>query len=173
MEFKYITTSELLSKGISYFNISKMVEEGSLIRRNKSLYENTYYEGDENDFIDVNAYIPNGVIALLSAARYYGLSTFLPDAAEVALNRKSKVSTMPQRPAVKILYYSKKRMGLGLTNVMILEKKIPIFGIEKTVADVLSFRDKVGIEEATEVLKSYLHRPNRNLKKLYSLLLFH
>jgi hypothetical protein len=43
---------------------------------------------------------------------------------------------------------------------------IQIYDIEKTVVDIISFRNKIGIEETKEILKNYLGRPERNVNKL-------
>ena len=42
-----------------------------------------------------------------------------------------------------------------------------IYDMEKTVADILFYRNKVGIEETKEVLVNYLARKERNLNKLH------
>jgi len=42
-----------------------------------------------------------------------------------------------------------------------------IYDIEKTVVDVVSNRNKVGIEETKEILTNYLARQDRNINKLY------
>ena len=34
--------------------------------------------------------------------------------------------------------------------------------------DIIYYRNKVGIEETSEILKNYLKRNNRNIDKLYS-----
>ena len=39
--------------------------------------------------------------------------------------------------------------------------------IEKTVVDVLYYRNKVGIEETREILRNYLSRKERDLVKLH------
>ena len=67
-----------------------MEEHGQLHRINRTSYENFSYTGDENDFINGAAYVPYGVICLMSAARYYGLTNFLPDVVDVAIDRKKK-----------------------------------------------------------------------------------
>ena len=42
-----------------------------------------------------------------------------------------------------------------------------IYDIEKTVIDIIYYRNKVGIEETREVLTNYLARPDRDLVKLH------
>ena len=38
-----------------------------------------------------------------------------------------------------------------------------IYNVEKTVVDAVSYRERIGIEFAGEILRSYLQRKNRNL----------
>lgn len=87
---KYYTTSELKDMGYSYYKMGRMEESGQLYRINRTTYENLSYRGDENDFINAAAYVPDGVICLMSAARYYELTNFLPDVIDVAIDRKKK-----------------------------------------------------------------------------------
>lgn len=80
----------LKNMGYSYCKISHMKENGQLYRINRTTYENLSYKGDENDFINAVAYVPDGVICLMSAARYYELTNFLPNVIDVAIDRKKK-----------------------------------------------------------------------------------
>ena len=123
---------------------------------------------DENDFFSAEAYVPNGVICLMSAARYYGLTNFLPDAVDVAIDRKKKVSTLPEWPELRIFYFNPARMDIGVTEVIEDGNKFHIFDIEKTVVDIIYFRNKIGIEETSEVLKNYLKRKDRQIDRLYT-----
>jgi hypothetical protein len=60
-EKKFFTVQELLAFGFSYYKINKLVEHGYLIKRNKKLYENTSFAGEESDYSTVAAYVPNGI----------------------------------------------------------------------------------------------------------------
>ena len=54
--------------------------------------------------------MPDGVICLMSAARYYGLTDYLPDAVDVAITRKKKVSTLPDWLEIRLYYFNPDRM---------------------------------------------------------------
>ena len=41
-----------------------------------------------------------------------------------------------------------------------------IYDVEKTVCDMIFYRNKLGFESAIEVLKNYVKRPDRNINKL-------
>ncbi len=164
---KFITITELKEMGYSYYKIGQLEKDGILHRINRSTYENLSYQGDENDFFSAEAFVPNGVICLMSAARYYNLTNFLPNAVDVAIDRKKKVSTLPDWPEIKIFYFDSTRMDIGVTEVDEDGNKFHVFDIEKTVVDIIYYRNKVGIEETAEVLKNYLKRSDRQLNRLY------
>lgn len=165
---KFITTAELKDMGYSYYKIGKFEKDGLLLRVNRSTYENLSYKGDENDFFSAEAYVPKGVICLMSAARYYELTNFLPSSIDVAIERKKKIVTLPDWPEIKIFYFDAARMDLGVTEVREGENVFHIFDIEKTVVDIIYYRNKIGIEETAEVLKNYLKRQDRQIDRLYA-----
>ena len=131
------SVDELKKAGYSHYKINQLVEDGTLLKLNKKYYENTEYNGEESDFYYVQAYAPKGVVCLMSAASYYNLTTFRPDSVDVAIQRKAKISTMPDWPVLSVYYYADDR-----------------------------FREKVGIEETKEILVNYLRRKDRNLNRL-------
>ena len=163
---KIFSMQDLKSKGFSQYKVNKMVSEGALIKLNKSYYENTAYRVEESDFYYTEAYAPKGVICLLSAAVYYQLTTFIPDAVDVAIPRKAKVSTMPAWPQLNVHHYTDERHELGVTMVREGKNEFLIYDIEKTVVDIVYYREKVGIEETKEILVTYLQRKDRNLNRL-------
>lgn len=164
---KFIKIAELKDMGFSYYKIGRLEEDGNIKRINRSTYENLSYNGDENDFFSAEAYVPNGVICLMSAARFYGLTDFLPDAVDVAIARKKKVSTLPDWPEIRIYYFDPIRMEIGVRKIREGDNIFHIFDIEKTVVDIIYYRNKVGIEETSGILKKYLGRKNRNIDRLY------
>ena len=159
----FLPVSDLLSAGFSYYRINKLVEEGKLIKLNNKMYENTTYSGETSDFEAAFAYAPRGIICMMTAARSYGLTTFLPDAVDIAIERNMKVSTLPDWPSINIWYFPEKRYSSGITSITDAAGEYPIYDVEKTVIDILYYRNKVGIEETKEILKNYLARSDRNL----------
>ena len=157
---------ELKDKGLSYYKINQLVKQGILIKLNKKYYENTNFDGEESDFYYAYAYVPNGVICLLSAAVHYNLSTHRPDAIDIAIPRKARVSTLPEWPELKIYYFTDERFSVGAEIIEVGKNKFRIYDVEKTVVDIVFYREKMGVEETKEVLNNYLHRKDRNLNKL-------
>lgn len=164
---KIITTEDLKQWGYSHYKIKKLEEVGKLERLNRTHYENMDYEGEESDFYYAQAYVPTGVICLMSAAVFYNLSTSRSAEIDVAVSRNKRVSTLPKWPDIKLYYFGKERFETGVREVMDGENHFSIYDIEKTVVDIVYYRNKIGIEETKEVLKKYLQREDRNINQLY------
>ena len=164
---QFISIAELMDKGLSYYKIGKLVRDGKLKKLNNKMYENTYYEGEESDFAAAAAYAPKGVLCMMTAARYYGLTTYLPDSVDVAIERSMKIATLPDWPTLNVWYFPQNRYEEGLTAISDSCGEYKIYNIEKTVIDIIYYRNKIGIEETKEILKNYLEREDRNLAVLH------
>lgn len=157
-----IKIEELKKQGLSYYKINQLVEKGILKKLNKRYYENMNYTREVTDFSYIPAYILQGVICLMSAAVYYDLTNYMPHSVDVAIQRKSRVSTLPDWPNIDLYYYTDYRYNLGIEE----NNGIRIYDIEKTVVDIICYRERMGIDIAKEVLVNYLRRKDRNLNKL-------
>ena len=58
-------------------------------------------------------------------------------------------------------------METGTRRITDGENAFHIFDIEKTVVDIVYYRNKIGVEETAEVLKNYLRREERQVERLY------
>jgi len=161
-----LSIEELKAKGLTLYKINRLVDMGVLKKLNKKYYENTNFTGEESDYYYASAYVPNRVVCLLSAAVYYNLTSYIPSTVDVAIKRKAKVSTLPDWPEVKLYYYTDERFELGATVVADGKNSFRIYDIEKTVVDIVFYREKLGIEETKEILVNYLRRKDRNLNRL-------
>lgn len=147
------SVQELKEKGFSYYKINQMVDQGSLIKLNKKYYENTYFDGEESDFYYAYAFVPDGVVCLLSAAVYYNLSTYRPDAIDVAIPRKAKVSTLPDWPELNVCYFTDDRFDVGIETVKDGNNQFRIYDIEKTVVDIVFYREKLKLKRQRKFLQ--------------------
>ena len=164
---RFYSITDLQELGLSYYKINKMVEQHLLFKMNNKMYENATYSGEESDYAAAMAYAPKGVICMMTAARYYGLTNYLPDAVDIAIERDMKVSTLPKWPQLHFWYFPQKRYETGIVTEQDEGGEFRIYEIEKTIADILYYRNKIGIEETGEILKNYLFRDDRNLPVLH------
>ncbi len=96
------------------------------------------------------------------------LPPFFPDTVDIAIERKQRVSTLPEWPEIKLYYFDQARMETGVTEITECGETFRIFDIEKTVVDIIYYRNKLGIEETSEILRNYLKRKDRQIDKLYN-----
>lgn len=161
-----LSIQELKEAGFSHYKMNQMVDEKILRKLNKKYYENMCYQGKKSSFYYIDAYTPGGVVCLRSAAAYYQLTDDRPDAIDVAIQRKARISTMPQFPALIVSYYAEKRYTTGMETVREGSNSFRIYDREKTVVDIVSFREKVGMEETRNIVVRYLAQKDRNLDRL-------
>ena len=84
----------------------------------------------------------------------------------MAIPRKARISTLPDWPQMNVYHYTNERYELGIQKVEDGKNGFQIYDMEKTVVDIIFYREKVGIEETKEVLITYLQRKDRNLNRL-------
>ncbi len=73
---------------------------------------------------------------------------------------------MPDWPVLTVHYYADDRFEMGVETVQKGRNQFKIYDIEKTVVDIVFFRETVGIEETKEILIQYLRKKDRNLNRL-------
>ena len=156
----------LKSMNLSYYAINKLVENNILKKLNRRNYENLNYTGDFNEFVYVNAFFSRGVICLISAASYHELTTIIHQSVDIAIYKKDNVRILPEWPNVNIYYYSEKRHNVGIKKINVGNDFFYIYDIDKTVADIVYYREKIGIEETKEIIKNYLNNKDKNLNNL-------
>ena len=158
-----LSIRELKDAGFSYYKINQLVEEGHLRKLNKRYYENLCYQGEKRPFYYIGAYTPEGVVCLRSAAAYYGLTAAMPEVVDVAIPRKARISTMPEYPPLSVSYYADSRYETAIKTVREGNNSFRIYDKEKTVLDIVSSRDKIGMEEAGNIVAAYLRQEDRAL----------
>lgn len=165
-EKQYISRDELYKDGYTNYKINLYVQEGQLVPLNRKYFENTQYIGAFNEYYSVPAYCEKGVICLLSAATFHELTTSWPIVLDVAIPRKSRVPKSPDWPKMHYYLFSETRYNTGITTIIEGGNQFLIYDREKTVCDILFYRNKLGFEVAIEVLKNYVSRSDRDINKL-------
>ena len=69
-------------------------------------------------------------------------------------------------PVMQYYLFSGERYSTGIETIEDEHNFFRIYDPEKTVCDILFYRNKLGFETAMEVLKTYLQREDRDLNRL-------
>ena len=140
--------------------VVRMAQAGQLQKLRPGLYRPTKRGGwAHQDLADACLAVPEGVICLVSALSYHGLTTTIPAETWVAIPKTSWVPRMAF-PA-RFIRLEEGAHAAGVETIRIGGTKVRIYSKAKTVCDALRFRDKVGIEVAFEALKTFLRQGGR------------
>jgi len=96
--------------------------------------------------------MPSGIICLLSALRFHGLTTQSPYEIWMAIGHKARSPKKPGIP-IRITRYSGKSLTSGVEQHKIEGVSIRVYNPAKTVADCFKFRNKIGLDVALEALR--------------------
>jgi predicted transcriptional regulator of viral defense system len=144
---------ELKSAGIPRVYLKQLVDRGELLKTGRGLYVHAEAPLTENQSLaEVSKLVPKGVVCLLSALRFHGLTTENPVEVWIAVPR----GTRPPKsgvPALRVLRFSGELMTAGVESQVIQGVPVPIYSVAKTVADCFRFRHRLGVNLAVEALR--------------------
>ena len=139
------------------------VRKGEAVRIKNGVYADI--DALANTMVNIKMIIPGGTLCLWSAWSVYNLTTQIPNAYYVAIERTRKI-TLPDYPEFLLVYQSDSLLSIGATQKNVQGYDVPIFDIERSVCDAIKYRNKVGIDVMAEVLQTYLKRPDKNISRL-------
>lgn len=147
----------------SYREILREAKDGEIIKVRNGVYAT--FDALANGMIDIDAIVPDGILCLYSAWHHYGMTTQIPDAYYVAIERKRKVS-LPKAIDITLVYQKEDLLDIGRTTAIIDGIQVAIYNRERCLCDAIKYRNKIGINVMAEILNSYLSYPQKNLNIL-------
>lgn len=165
-------TDKLKEKGfVSTKNLSDWQEQqlqdavrkGEAVRLKNGIYADI--DALANTMVDIRMIVPGGILCLWSAWSVYNLTTQIPNAYYIAIERTRKI-VLPDYPEFQLVYQSDNLLSIGATRENVQGYDIPIFDMERSVCDAIKYRNKVGIDVMAEILQTYLRRPDKNISRL-------
>jgi predicted transcriptional regulator of viral defense system len=146
------------AKGIPRMTLRRLVEEGALTQPSRGLYQLANAEHSaEHSLAEAAKAAPSGVVALLSALQFHGLTTQTPHAVWMLMP--------PVR--LKIIRASGEALTAGIRHHRIDGVSVPITTPAKTVADCFKHRSKVGLDVALEALRDALRRKRATTDEIW------
>ena len=146
-------------------NLSAMVSQGLLEKISRGTYRLPGRPQENPDMVNVASRVPKGVVCLISALAYHGLTTQIPREVCLAAARGTEMPRLDY-PPIRLFRFSKEALVSGTETHIIEGVPVKIYSPEKTLADCFKFRGKVGLDTAIEALKIYLRRKNKDVNKL-------
>ena len=159
----YIRARDIKDNRPMYDQLLSEVAKGNVVRLRNGIY--ALPDEMAKTMVDVETIVPGGILCMYSAWAYYELTTKLPPEICIAIEKKRKV-TLPDYPPISLYYWSQTTIEIGVIQQEIEGYKVKIYDLEKYVCDAVKFRNKIGIDISSEVLKNYLKRPDKSLTRL-------
>ena len=162
----FIRTHEAFGQGIHRRTLYGLRDEGALISTTRGIYRLADMDiPAEINLVEVAKAVPNGVICLISALSFHGLTTQVPHEIWIAIERKTRKPKIIY-PPVRVIYYSNSPFQAGIGMHRIMEQEVPIYDAPKTVIDCFRWRNTVGLDVALEAARDYLKQRDASLAKL-------
>ena len=166
IETPVFTAAEARSAGIPSRMLAHFCKKGVIERVARGIYRGSQAEININfqweDLALTAISIPNGIICLISALCYYGLTDQIMRQFWIAIPHASK---SPKRPKTRIIRM--RNIELGQTTIQLKTTHLKIFDKERTVVDSFRYLSK---EIAIKALQNYLHRTSSSRPDLNKLL---
>ena len=149
---------ELREAGISAQTIARAVEDGEIERISRGIYQKRGAEIEENQILAEAAMrVPKGVIALVSALAFHGLTDQMPRRIWMAIGA-SDWAPVQSYPPLRIVRFTEPYLRQGVEHHVIAGVQVSIYSIPKTLADLFRNPRLVDRSVAVEGLRAALQQ---------------
>ncbi len=148
--------SEFVASGVTAATVSRLEREGAVARLSRGLYQlpdaplDTYHT-----LAEASKLVPKGVVCLVSAMAFHGLTDTVPPKVWMAIGQKDWKPTGAY-PPLRITRFSARELTTGVEVHRIEGIQVRIFGVAKTLSDVFRYRRVVGVNLGIEGLRAAL-----------------
>lgn len=150
--------SDALAAGISRRTLYAMRDEGLLTQLSRGVYRlASLPDLGAPDLVTVSTRVPEGVVCLVSALAFHGLTTQIPHAVDIALARGASAPRIDY-PPISVHWFSGNAFTSGVDTPTVDDRTIRVYSQEKTIADVFKYRNKLGTDVALEALRMWRAR---------------
>jgi predicted transcriptional regulator of viral defense system len=151
-----IRARDLAGAGIPRSYLQRLCERGILERVDRGLYR--LVDGpvtEHHTLAQVAKRVPHGTVCLLSALDFHGLTTQVPRAVWLLIDRHARVPKLSY-PRLEIVRASGDALEHGVMTRVVDGVDVRVTSPAKTVADCFRFRRHIGLDVALEALRDYL-----------------
>lgn len=149
---------ELREAGISAQTIARTLESGEIERISRGVYQKRGSEIEENQILAEAAIrVPKGVIALVSALAFHGLTDQMPRRIWMAIGA-SDWEPVQSYPPMRMVRFTERYLRQGVEHYMIAGLQVPIYSVPKTLADLFRNSKLVDRSVAVEGLRAAIEQ---------------
>ena len=161
-----IRTREALQAGIHPSILYALRDSGVLEQVSRGIYRLADTQPISSlDIVTVAARIPRAILCLISALAYHEITTQVPHAVSIALERGAEPPRI-EHPPVDVHNFSGESLTSGIEEHIIDGVAVRVYSPEKTLADCFKFRNRIGMDVVLEALKLYKERKSFDINEL-------
>ncbi len=150
--------AELHEAGVTAATVSRMERDGEVIRLSRGLYQLPDAALDvSHSLAEAAKRTPKGVVCLVSALAFHGLTDQLPRRVWMATGKKDW-APKPDGAPIRVVRFTESLLAEGVETYMIEGVSVKVFDVAKTVADCFRHRNKIGLSVAIEGLQETLRQ---------------
>lgn len=158
---------DLAGEGIQAEYLRRACDKGVIRKVGRGSYVLSQKEGNPGlDLAVVARAVPNGVICLRSALAFHGLGENPRNTVDVAIERRAARPRLDY-PSLRVARLGGPAFTDGVERHAIEGVKVRIYSLEKTLADLFKFRNKIGPHLAVDALRSALQAQRVRKEKLW------
>lgn len=148
---------DLASEGIQAEYLRRACDKGVIKKVGRGSYVLSQKEVNPAlDLAVVARAVPNGVICLRSALAFHGLGELPANAVDVAIERRAARPRLDY-PTLRVARLGGPAFTEGVEKHAIEGVKVRVYSVEKTLADLFKFRNKIGPHLAVDALRAALN----------------
>lgn len=149
---------ELDEAAIPRAYLQRLRDRGELVRVARGVYRLPDAPITElHTVVEVAKRVPRAVMCLLTALEIHELTTEVPHAIWIQIDRKDRAPSFT-KPKLEIVRASGQAREHGIETRVVEGVPVRLTTAAKTVADCFRYRRRVGLEVALEALRDYLRR---------------
>ena len=149
---------DFIAKDIDPETLARLVRSGQVVRPARGLYQLSDAPVDATHVLaEAAALVPRGIVCLISALQFHGLTLQMPSAVWMAIERTAWKPTISY-PPVRFVRFSGWAMTEGVERYPVQSRKLPITNPARTIVDCFRYRNKIGIDVAMEGLREGIRK---------------
>ncbi|MDZ7615529.1 MAG: type IV toxin-antitoxin system AbiEi family antitoxin domain-containing protein [Patescibacteria group bacterium] len=157
---------DLDAEGIPREYLRRLVNAGAMERTGRGLYVVAGLKPTPNHTLaEAGKRVPHGVVCLLSALQFHGLTTQSPFEVWLAIDGKARLPKVDY-PPIRIVRFSGRAFELGVHEHRIEGVVVKVYNPAKTIADCFKYRSKIGLDVALEALRDCWRKRRATMDEL-------
>ena len=144
---------DFIAEDIEPETLSRLVRDERVVRPARGLYQLPGMQIESAyTFAEAATLVPRGIVCLISALQFHGLTLQMPSSVWMAIERTAWLPTFSY-PPVRFVRFSGWFMTEGVETHLIGSREVPINSPARTIVDCFRYRNKIGIDIALEGLR--------------------